>query len=214
MKIIKMLSNNKNRFYNINPCNYITIHQTGNTGKGSNARNHAKYMNNGSPATWHYTVDDKEVIQHFDDTVQCWHCGDGRGKGNTESIGIELCINSDGNYNQTISNAVELVKHLMQIHNIPIERVVQHNKWSGKNCPAQIRGRFNGISWDMFIQFIKGTKSYTPIEVYSKKTTTYDVDKIARDVIAGKYGNGEERRKKLGSKYNVVQKRVNELLKK
>lgn len=214
MKIVKMLSSNKNHFKNINPCNYITIHQTGNTRKGANALNHAKYINNGSSATWHYTVDDKQVIQHYDDRVQCWHCGDGRGKGNTQSIGIELCVNSDGDYNKTISNAVELVQHLMKVHKIPISNIVQHNYWSGKNCPQQIREKKNGISWDMFIQFIRGTKTYTPIEVYSHKTTHTDIDKIARDVIRGLYGNGEERKKKLGSKYNAVQKRVNELLKK
>lgn len=204
MKIVKMLSNNKNRYYGVNPCNYITIHQTGNTRKGANARNHAKYMNSGSPATWHYTVDDKEVIQHFEDTVQCWHAGDGRGKGNTESIGIELCVNSDGDYIQTINNAVELVRYLMKIHNIPIDRVVQHNYWSGKNCPAQIRSNYKGISWDEFIKRIKGVD----------EPASLDIDKIALDVIRGKYGNGTERKKKLGNMYDIVQKRVNELLKK
>ena len=39
------------------------------------------------------------------------------------------------------------------------------------------------------------------------------IDEIARDVIAGKYGNGERRKKLLGDKYAEVQKRVNELLK-
>lgn len=40
-----------------------------------------------------------------------------------------------------------------------------------------------------------------------------DIDKIARDVINGKYGNGEARKKALGELYTVVQKRVNEILK-
>lgn len=40
-----------------------------------------------------------------------------------------------------------------------------------------------------------------------------DIDKIARDVINGKYGNGEARKKALGELYSVVQKRVNEILK-
>lgn len=42
---------------------------------------------------------------------------------------------------------------------------------------------------------------------------TEDIDKIARDVINGKYGNGEARKKALGELYTVVQKRVNEILK-
>ena len=40
-----------------------------------------------------------------------------------------------------------------------------------------------------------------------------DIDKLARDVIAGKLGNGKERKEKLGSNYAAVQKRVNEILK-
>ena len=45
--------------------------------------------------------------------------------------------------------------------------------------------------------------------------TTKSIDTIAREVIAGKWGNGATRKKKLqaaGYDYNAVQKRVNELL--
>ena len=42
-----------------------------------------------------------------------------------------------------------------------------------------------------------------------------DIDKIAREVIRGEWGNGEERKerlKKAGYSYEEVQNRVNELL--
>ena len=39
-----------------------------------------------------------------------------------------------------------------------------------------------------------------------------DVDNLARRVIAGEFGNGDERRDRLGSNYAKVQKRVNEIL--
>lgn len=39
-----------------------------------------------------------------------------------------------------------------------------------------------------------------------------DIDQLARDVIAGKYGNGEARKKALGSNYDAVQARVNVML--
>lgn len=45
-------------------------------------------------------------------------------------------------------------------------------------------------------------------------TNSVDIDKLANDVIKGIYGNGEERKKKLGSLYNQVQARVNEILNK
>lgn len=38
-------------------------------------------------------------------------------------------------------------------------------------------------------------------------------DDLAKDVISGKLGNGEDRKKLLGEKYEEVQKRVNELMK-
>ena len=41
---------------------------------------------------------------------------------------------------------------------------------------------------------------------------TGDVEQLARDVIAGKYGNGDERKQALGSRYNEVQAKVNEIL--
>ena len=154
MKINKMLSNNKNHYTGVNKRKYITIHETGNKNRGANALNHAKYINNGSSTTWHYTVDDTQVIQHFNDSVQCWHCGDGRGQGNTNSIGVEMCINSDGNMNKTIDNTIELIQYLMNKYDIPITNVVQHNKWSGKNCPANIRSG-KPITWNTFINKIK-----------------------------------------------------------
>lgn len=43
--------------------------------------------------------------------------------------------------------------------------------------------------------------------------TTKTVDRLAREVIDGQHGTGEARKKALGSQFNAVQKRVNELLK-
>lgn len=39
-----------------------------------------------------------------------------------------------------------------------------------------------------------------------------DIDALARAVIRGEYGNGKERRLRLGSLYDAVQARVNEIL--
>lgn len=155
VKIKQNLSPNNNHFWGVNPCNYITIHETANKSKGANAEMHAQYINNGSKDTWHYTVDDTQAIQHYIDTRQCWHAGDGSGKGNTESIGIEICVNSDGDYLKAVQNAVELVSELMKKHNIPIGNVKQHNHWSGKNCPTQLRNGSKGINWNQFIEKVK-----------------------------------------------------------
>ena len=46
----------------------------------------------------------------------------------------------------------------------------------------------------------------------SSHPAVFDVDAAARDVIAGKYGNGDQRRTALGSHYDEVQARVNQML--
>lgn len=141
---------------------YITIHNTANTSKGANAKSHANYMSNGSggrQASWHYTVDDTEIWQSLKDTQQGWHAGDGKGPGNTQSIGIEICENSDGDFEKAVDNAVWLVRKLMSEHNIPISNVVPHKKWSGKNCPRKLLSR-----WNSFIAAVKGIEYHAPKE--------------------------------------------------
>lgn len=117
---------------------YITVHNTANASKGADAEMHARYLLNGAggrSASWHYTVDDKEIYQHLRDDHQGWHAGDGGGSGNTQSIGIEICENSDGDFEKAVENAQWLIKKLMNKHNIGIGNVVTHKHWSGKNCP-------------------------------------------------------------------------------
>lgn len=141
---------------------YITIHETANTASGATAAAHARLQASGNSrtASWHYTVDDHEIWQSIPDNEVGWHAGDGgSGPGNRQSIGIEICVNSGGDFEQAKRNAALLVRHLMNRHNIPISRVVPHKHWSGKNCPARILPK-----WDSFINLIKGDGSGAPAD--------------------------------------------------
>ena len=204
MKITQMISNNKHHYSGYNPCNYITIHETANTNKGATALSHGRYMNNGSTETWHYTVDENTIVQHFNPRVQCWHCGDGRGKGNTSSIGIELCVNNGGDFKKTVNNAVWLIKKLMKDYNIEESNVVQHNKWSGKNCPTNLRNGSKGVTW----VYLKSQLNPVKTKV-NNNIATMKLDDLVTNTLLGKYGNGNERKNILGSRYNEVQKRIN-----
>ncbi|EJQ69026.1 S-layer homology domain-containing protein [Bacillus mycoides] len=140
---------------------YITIHETDNYSVGANARNHAQYLYSQATGTtdrsasWHFTVDDKEIYQHLPLNENGWHAGDGsEGTGNRESIAIEIAVNQDGDYNKAVENARKLAAYLMGELNIPLENVKKHQFWSGKNCPA-IMIRNN--AWEPFLQ---GTKAY------------------------------------------------------
>lgn len=128
---------------------FITIHETDNTGKGANAAAHARLQANGNSreASWHWQVDDKEAVQSFDHSYRCWAAGST--KGNNESIHVEICVNSDGDYKKAVQNAAELVKEIIKNEKVSLDNVVQHNYWSGKNCPSVMRsGR--SINWSQF----------------------------------------------------------------
>ncbi|WJY27497.1 peptidoglycan recognition protein family protein [Sporosarcina trichiuri] len=137
-----------------NTCEYITVHETDNTSRGADANAHARLQASGNSrqASWHITVDDKQAIRSFDDSAICWHAGAKapRVSGNPRSIGIEICVNAGGNYGQAVENAAQVVAQLMQAHNIPIGKVVQHNHWSGKNCPRHLRADDRAVSWGNF----------------------------------------------------------------
>ncbi|MBO0962394.1 peptidoglycan-binding protein [Neobacillus sp. MM2021_6] len=153
---------------------HITMHETDNNAKGANDEAHAGLQANGNSreASWHYQVDCDSIWQSLPDNEVGWHAGDGRGSGNMKSIAIEICVNSDGNFVQAVNNAAWLVQYLMNKHNIPITNIVQHNKWSGKNCPRHLRAGDWGVNWADFINLVKGVQptpsTVDPIPVVNK----------------------------------------------
>ena len=148
----------KNRPGKSNPDEYITIHETGNFSKGADAAAHASYLKSDSAAndyvSWHYTVDDHAIVQHIPDGETAYHAGDGKdGPGNNTTIGIEICVNPDGDFEKAKENAASLVRLLMSEHGLDIAHVVQHNHWSGKDCPYTIR---HTGTWDAFLALCAG----------------------------------------------------------
>jgi len=149
----QFVTSNSRVFGGTNGCKTITIHETANFTPGANAAMHAKLQSNGNPgreASWHWQVDDKEAIQSFRHDQQCWHAGDGYGPGNFDSIAIELCVNPDSDWATTVRNAASLVRKILAEHRT-ITKIVQHNHWSEKNCPARLRSGYAGITWGDFL---------------------------------------------------------------
>jgi hypothetical protein len=122
---------------------YITIHETSNTNVGANAEMHRRFVQGGGGrdgVSFHWVVDDAEAIHLLTDAEVGWHAGDGRdGPGNRQSLAIETCVNQDGDWARTRRNLTILVATLMHRHGIPLANVVQHSRWSGKNCPLVMR---------------------------------------------------------------------------
>lgn len=149
----------RNRPGGSNPDTYITIHETGNSSAGADAAAHGKYLasttGEASLTSWHYTVDDHAIVQHLPDNETAYHAGDGAdGPGNVASIGIEICVNADGDFAKAKENAAALVRLLMSEYFIPLANVVQHNRWNGKNCPATIRSTPG--AWEAFLALCGG----------------------------------------------------------
>lgn len=150
---------------------WIVVHESGMPGAGNDAellariqRQQADGERTYRQASWNYQIDHEKIYQSFDDTVYCWHAGGDYGKylplGNSNSIGIEMCINEDGNYDGAMAHDAKLVAHLMNKYNLKMENVIRHNDTSGKICPnymietnrygeflEKVRNEYNAIKY-------------------------------------------------------------------
>lgn len=125
-----------------NSIKYIVIHYTANN--GDTAHGNTVYFKsakrNGSA---HYFVDKTSIWQSVEDSNTAWHCGTTgtyyHKCRNSTSIGIEMCsIKVNGVYQipeETVANAIELTKYLMDKYNISSENVIRHYDVTHKNCP-------------------------------------------------------------------------------
>ncbi|UFJ40105.1 N-acetylmuramoyl-L-alanine amidase [Brevibacillus humidisoli] len=151
---------------------YITVHDTANPNAGADALAHARYLKGDSaasrPVSWHFTVDDTRIVQHLPLDEIGWHAGDGNGPGNSTSIGIEVCENSDGDRSKAEANAAELVASLLRQFGLGPNAVVQHSHWTGKNCPHVIRSRPDG--WEEFMASVQRHMKGTPIAGQAQAT--------------------------------------------
>lgn len=185
---------------------FVVIHNTANN---ASAKNEVAYMHrNNNEVSFHYAVDDVEIIQGLPLNRNSWNAGDGgSGKGNRKGISIEICYSKSGGkrFETAQKNAAELTAKLLKDYGWGIDRVKKHQDFNGKHCPHRT---LDDYGWDYFLDLIKG---YMKPKATKKKS----IDEVAKEVLNGKWGNGEDRKKKLkaaGYDYNKVQAKVNELV--
>ena len=130
----------------------IVVHNTAND---ASARNEIAYMiSNNQEVSFHYAVDDKEVVQGIPENRNAWHSGDGEhGKGNREGVAIEICYSKSGGdrFIQAEKNAVDLIVSILKKYNWGVDRVTKHQDYNGKYCPH----RTLDMGWDRFIKMIE-----------------------------------------------------------
>ena len=187
----------------------ITIHNTGNI--GAPAKNNHNYMKNCNKngdriASWHFTVDDKEIYQAQSTNYKCYHAGNATG--NATSIGIEICMfNDKERQRKAYENAIALVKILMAYHGFNINQVKQHYNWTKKDCPTWLRSGHFGFTWNWFIEQCKGKVIKKPNEFkpYLARCTTNELN--CRKGAGVNYGI--ERQIDKGVVITIVEEKMN-----
>lgn len=184
----------------------IVVHNTAND---ASAKNEVAYMKrNNNQVSFHYAVDDKQIVQGIPENRNAWHSGDGgNGKGNREGIAIEICYSKSGGtkFSKAEANAVELIVDILKRYGWGIDKVTKHQDYNGKYCPH----RTLDLGWERFINMIDA--KLNPNDVVSKS-----IGAVAEEVIKGLWGNGNDRKKRLtnaGYNYAQVQAAVNAIVK-
>lgn len=138
----------------------IVVHNTAND---ATARNEIAYMtNNDYETSFHYAVDDKEIVQGIEENRNGWHASDGNGKGNREGIAIEICYSLSGGdrFIKAEQNAVDLIVDILKRYGWGIDRVTKHQDYGNhKYCPH----RTLDMGWDRFLNMIKAKLEDKPV---------------------------------------------------
>lgn len=141
----------------------ITVHNTSNWSVGANAVAHANLLRGSwkyKYVSWHYAIDKDYAVRCVPEYETAWCAGDGNGDGNRKTINIEICDNADGNIYQATENAVELCADILRRNGINTVdgHLFQHNYWTGKDCPWDIR-RSNPYDWNTFVSKVQAKLS-------------------------------------------------------
>ena len=131
---------------------FIVVHNTAND---SSARNEVAYMiSNNNKVSFHYAIDDKEIVQGIPENRNAWHAGDGNnGTGNRKGIGIEICYSKSGGqrFIEAEKLAAKFIALKLKEKGWGIDRVKKHQDFSGKYCPH----RTLDMGWQRFLDMVK-----------------------------------------------------------
>lgn len=173
----------------------IVLHNSGVTVLQSVEVIHNYHKNKGwAGIGYHYYVrKDGSIYRGRTENMAGAHCP------GVNSTSIGIC--AEGNFNEEIMSEVqkqaiiELVKDIKSRYNI--KWIKGHREILATSCPGA----------NFPLEEIK-----TAVESEKEPQITKSIVDLANEVIAGKYGVGAERKQALGSLYNEVQAKVNEIL--
>lgn len=167
--------------YTMNP-EFIVVHNTAND---SPAKNEIAYMiSNNNQTSFHYAVDDKEIIQGIPENRNAFHAGDGgNGKGNRKGIAIEICYSKSGGdkFTKAEKLAAQFIASKLKEKGWDISKVKKHQDFNGKYCPH----RTLDMGWQRFLDMIKSYMNTNSSSTSSTSTANNELYKVQ----VGAYGN-------------------------
>lgn len=125
---------------------------------------------------------------------------------------ITACFRAYNSLAESISDYFDLITKLERyrkacVSNSPLECITAIKNGGYATSPTYINTIMSIINTNNL------TKYDNVEDVENSVDNSKSIEELAKEVIAGRYGNGEERKQKLGNLYNEVQKKVNEILK-
>ncbi len=211
LAITDLLLDNYNRpRTNLKELRAIVVHWTANKNIGANAVANRNYFNtkpyikdqNGKKvfASAHFIVDDRRIVRCIPENEVAYHCGAKVYKPlvanqlrvplgdspNNYTIGIEMCVNADGDFSITRQNTIELLSHLLNKYRLTTQNVYRHFDITGKECPKMM---LDDAIWKSFLTTVD---TFTKAGKYSVNTATLNVRtgpgtnfSIKRAILAG-----------------------------
>ncbi|WP_417104843.1 N-acetylmuramoyl-L-alanine amidase family protein, partial [Hominenteromicrobium sp.] len=156
----------------------VVIHNTANDAPAANEISYMRY--NDLEISFHYAVDDVNIVQGIPENRNAWASGDGHGKGNMEGIHIEICYSKSGGekFDKAEQNAAEFTASLLKKYGWGIDKVTKHRDYDGKYCPHRTLDR----GWQRFLSMVKRymEPAKTPV---ASKFTPYLIRKNCRDAL-------------------------------
>lgn len=156
----------------------VVIHNTANDAPAANEISYMRY--NDLEISFHYAVDDVNIVQGIPEKRNAWASGDGHGKGNMEGIHIEICYSKSGGekFDKAEQNAAEFTASLLKKYGWGIDKVTKHRDYDGKYCPHRTLDR----GWQRFLSMVKRymEPAKTPV---ASKFTPYLIRKNCRDAL-------------------------------
>ena len=190
---------------------FVVVHNTAND---ATAQNEIKYMiSNDNQVSFHFAVDDKEIVQGLPLDRNAWACGDGaNGKGNRKGIQIEICYSKSGGarFENAEKNAAKFIAQLLKERGWGVDKVKKHQDFSNKYCPHRTLDK----GWASFVNMIKDYLNELNKPVQSTQSSSISVgDKVKVKTTATHYATGQSMASFVkGSTYEVTRIDGNKLL--